>query len=195
MLEDLGERVGEICCIRWDDINWNGHYMTIWQQNLPQFSYDSENHPVYIGYQVKADLKAGHAERNVPMSPAVEAILHYIQGVQKELGIETEYVFSDNHGLPKRPRCFEKAAKAVREEAGWTNKRNGLHLYRFSFVTNVNGKAASGKEIQTYVGHADYSTTENTYNIFSEIPDTTAGQRISELYGDFGGIIPVSGEK
>ncbi len=136
-----------------------------------------------------------YAERNVPMSPAVEAILLYIQNVQTELGIQTDYVFSDKQGIPKRPRCFERAAKSVREEAGWTRKRGGLHLYRFSFVSNVNGKAASGKETQSYAGHAKYSTTEDQYHILSEIPDINAGQRISALYGDFGGIIPVSGEK
>ena len=191
----LGERVGELCCIRWDDIHWDGHYMTIWQQNLPQFEYDSENHPVYLGYQVVENLKAGHAERNVPMSPAVEEILRYIQDVQAKHGIQTEYVFCDKQGTPKRPSCFERAAQSVRLEAGWTRKRGGLHLYRFSFVSNLSGNAASGKEMQSWVGHADFSTTENVYHVFSEIPDKDAGQRISAVYGDFGGMIPVSGEK
>lgn len=55
-------------------------------------------------------LKAVHAERNIPMSPAAEETLRYIQHVQTELGIQTDNIFSDKQEVPKRPCCFERTA-------------------------------------------------------------------------------------
>ena len=175
----LGFRVGELSCLRWDDIDYDRKYITIRQSEVSLYEVTEEGNIRNHGYEVVDHLKKGPPERGVPMPPEAEEVLDYIRSENEKHGIDSEYVFVQQNGDRVHTRAFHKAIKKVYAELGWTDyKIAGIHEFRRTYATTIIGKI-DDKKVQGYMGHNDWGTTKRYYQIVKEKPDSLDAEAIS----------------
>ena len=171
-----GARRGELCALRWNDIDLGLEQLTI-RRGLV------EAH----GRVIEKDTKT-HASRRMTLDAGTVAELerHYERNAEiaRACGAELRpdaYVFSrDPVGLdPWRPGYATLAFGRLRDELGLKGVR--LHDLRHFNATNL---LANGTDIRTVsgrLGHADASTTLNIYAHFVERADQEAASLVGGL--------------
>jgi integrase len=171
-----GARRGEVCALRWKDIDLRKGQLTI-SRGLIEAQ----------GRVIEKDAKT-HAERRVTLDAGTVAVLEDHEKRSTEiarecgakLGIDA-YVFSRevDGSAPWRPGYVTLAFTRLRDELGLTGVR--LHDLRHFNATNM---LANGTDIRTVsgrLGHADASTTLNIYAHFLETSDIQAADRLGAV--------------
>lgn len=161
-----GARRGELCGLRWSDVNWSKQTLTI-----ERSVYDATGG----GWRLKTTKT--HQSRRVGLdSVGIEGLKHYraeVDALADKLGLtvsETAFMFSQSpEGLePVRPDWLSKAFKRAANAAGVSTH---LHSLRHFSATQA---IASGFDVRTVagrLGHADASVTLRTYSHVLEQKD------------------------
>lgn len=149
---DLGLRIGELCALKWSDINWKNR--TIFIQRME----DSTKNVVDY---VKSDSEAGYRELVLSNS-----VIELLKRIRKDSTVLSEYIFCDNVGVRKtklqylnRLRRAEKALKFEKEKSS--------HCIRRTVASRMNASGIALEEIRRWLGHTDLETTlKYIYNPF-----------------------------
>lgn len=173
-----GARRGELCALRWRDIDLEAGQLTI-SRGLVE-TRDGV---------IEKDTKT-HAERRLSLDADTASVLEDYKKRCEEVAEECggklgsdSYVFSRevDGSAPWRPGYVTLAFTRLRDELGLEGVR--LHDLRHFNATNL---LANGTDIRTVsgrLGHADASTTLNIYSHFMQAADQNAAELVGDLLG------------
>jgi integrase len=171
-----GARRGELCALRWNDVDLKQGRLTI-SRGLIETK----------GGVVEKDTKT-HAERRVTLDAVtVKTLKDYKKScaaIAKKCGAtlgDDAYVFSRevDGSVPWRPGYVTLAFTRLRDELGLEGVR--LHDLRHFNATNLLANGADIRTVSGRLGHADASTTLNIYAHFMEQADRDAATSIGGL--------------
>lgn len=177
---NLGLRRGEVCGLRWQDIDFDAGTLTV------------NGKLVYIKGKglVYGDPKTESGQRTLKLGAKLIAALRWHQTRQEAecaaMGDKwkaSEYVFvSVTTGGPLNPGVFYDAFKKAVKNAEIGSFR--LHDLRHSCASFLAAQGYSRKQVQEILGHANPQITERLYTHL--FPDTLAdvGDRVEDYLGD-----------
>ena len=155
-----GTRKGEADAVRWEDIDFIHNTITI-----NKSAYDD-------GISIK--IKEPKTESGKRLLPLLAPLAVRLQQERRKTG----YIFSTDGG--KTPMRFS----AIETEYKHYKKKHGikctLHELRHSYATMLYEMEIDVKSAQILLGHADISTTQNTYTHIREQRTALLGAVINE---------------
>ena len=141
-----GLRRGEIAGLRWSDISFTDHTLTVCRNRVEVGKQIVENEP-----------KTQSSRRVLPLDDVLTRELHRAF----EASSSARYVASDEGGEPYTPGALTHMWRDVVREAGVTAVR--LHDARHSCATAMHLRGVPIATIARWLGHSDSSFTMRTY--------------------------------
>lgn len=153
---DLGLRVGELCAVKWKDIDWENEVIFIQRQE------DSSGN---VEEYVKSDSEAGY--RELVLSDMAISILTRIK---RERNVLSEFVFSNQNGERANKMQFEHRLTKAELAIGWkTGELKYSHCIRRTVASRMSVSGFSLEEIRKWLGHTHKETTlKYIYSPFRE---------------------------
>lgn len=166
---DLGLRVGELCALKWKDINWDNESVFVQRQE------DSSGE---VEEYVKSDSGAGY--RELVLSDMVISIL---MRIKKERNILAEFVFINPDGKRAKKMQFEHRLTRAELTIGWkTGELKYSHCIRRTVASRMSVSGFSLEEIRKWLGHTNKETTlRYIYNPFRESETKTKVKKTAIL--------------
>lgn len=168
----LGLRRGEVCGLRWEDVDMVGATLTV----NGQITYSPDT-----GIQ-RTEPKTVNAARSIRMPAVLLGVLRWHQNRQiaehRAMGwADPVYVFSrTSTGDALPPIAFYHTFKRIAATAGLSDFR--LHDLRHSAASFLLAEGVSLKRVQQILGHARGSTTLNIYGHLLPGEDDDATERV-----------------
>lgn len=149
MLE-LGLRIGEVCGLKWSDIDTKSKILTV-QRTVSRIYLGKNNTRVEISTPKHAVLRGNCRFRKTFANSAP---------IEKAV-CRRRLVLSGNICKPVEPRCYRTSVKRYLRQASVQVVRP--HILRHSFATTCLRAGCDVKTISTLLGHASASTTLKRY--------------------------------
>ena len=163
---NTGLRIGELCALKWDDIDFNN--FTISVNRTVQRIKTQESFPKTL--LLETEPKSMSSIREIPISKAIFFLL------TKQCN-HGPYIFGGEK--PLEPRTLQYQFKKILSEAGICNKN--FHVLRHTFATNCIENETDIKSLSEILGHSDVKITLNRY----VHPTMDSKRRHIERLGDF----------
>ncbi len=164
-------RIGELRALRWSDVDFHKHTISISREIVLRRGEDGKNHFVEVGH-----TKGGeHGARVLPLSQRAEVVLKEL----RKQDIVSEHICCNSAGSPLDGNKFNKHLKKVTEAVGIPYLSS--HKIRFWSVTAL--ARATGGDIQTVMyaaGHVDKNTT---LHYIRAVQSDAQMDRIKECFG------------
>lgn len=142
----LGDRFGELRGMRWRNIDFEQRLLTIDDQSVPQYSINDDLTFNYEGHQLAGHIKGYEEPVSLPIpDEAFEAFLKI-----KDLGLDDEYVFPDNHF---RHGTFNNYIKRMAGDLGLDPTKYSSHCLRATAATNLYQKSHDIFLVQRLLHH------------------------------------------
>lgn len=151
-----GLRVGELCGLRWQDVNFEKRTVSVNQT----MKYSPDDTRIIMG---PPKSKAGI--RTIPLTNEAYKILLEEKEKRKHSKVASlkwkEYVFLGNHGTPV---CSQMYDEFIVTSCKRGNIRPvSIHVLRHTFATRCIEAGMKPKTLQKIMGHANIATTMNMY--------------------------------
>lgn len=166
LLANTGLRRGEALALTWGDVDFDKKLIRV-RGTLARVG----------GELVVTEPKTQKSRRVLHLSPVSERVLRAVRLRQMEdrlragsVWVQTDYVFTTDHGRPCDPRNALRALKVAAERAGLANV--GLHTLRHSAATVMIENGVPLKVVSQILGHFSVSITGDIYAHVS--PDVSA---------------------
>lgn len=161
-----GLRLGELCALRWTDIDFEGMSLTV-NRTVQRIAV-----PRYITKTIllETEPKSESSKRTIPLPAEIMEILSRLKG-------EQPYVFGGKK--PLDPRTMQYQFKSLLKRAGIDNRN--FHTLRHTFATNCVENGMDVKVLSELLGHSDVKITLNRY----VHPTTDAKRKQIEILSDF----------
>lgn len=143
-----GLRLGELCALRWTDIDFNGKSLTV-NQTVQRISVPGNMTKTIL---LETDPKSESSRRTIPLTEDFLEILSRFKG-------EQPYVFGGEK--PLDPRTMQYRFKKILREAGIDG--GIFHTLRHTFATNCVENGMDVKTLSELLGHSDVKITLNRY--------------------------------
>lgn len=147
----LGLRLGEICALKWTDIDFTNETMTINHTVQRITSIDITDVATRTNL-LESDPKSDCSRRIIPVSGKLLQMLDTIQSDQP-------YIFGGEK--PLEPRTMQYQFKKILKEAVISDRN--FHILRHTFATNCVEKGIDVKSLSEILGHSDVKITLNRY--------------------------------
>lgn len=143
-----GLRLGELCALRWTDIDFKGKVLTI-DRTVQRLAV--------LGHMTKTILletnpKSESSRRTIPLT---SELLEILSGFKEE----APYVFGREK--PLDPRTMQYRFKKILKEVGIDDRT--FHALRHTFATNCVENGMDVKTLSELLGHFDVKLTLNRY--------------------------------
>lgn len=161
LLMFTGMRRGEALGLKWEDIDRKANCIHV-QHNVTY----ATNQP-YI-----SSPKSESGYRIIPLVPILWELLNHKGEIGFIIGGENPITHMVFRGMWKR---INKAIDLYGASA---------HIFRHTFLTILSNMGVQPKIIQVIAGHADISTTMNTYVDGQMLEITNAGKLLEDLFGN-----------
>lgn len=163
-----GLRIGEICALKWRDVNLRENQISI-QRTLQRVPQCDDQSRVKTKIETSGP-KTQKANRVMPISQNVKRLLVSL----KKMQVNNRYVFSKRGVAPCEPRLLTYHFHKI-------CRRSGLQLFRFhqlrhTFATRCLEASDNIVAVSALLGHASTQMTLDTY------ADALLEQRIRVLY-------------
>ncbi len=146
-----GLRIGEICALRWKDIDFENQL--IWVNQTCQRVYKGKNNTKVV----ISDPKTDSSNRGVPIASNLsKKLIKERKGHDKE-----DFILSCKYGKVIEPANFRYYYKKTLKELDVEYKT--FHTLRHTFATNCINVGMDVKSLSEILGHANVSTTLNIY--------------------------------
>lgn len=179
-----GIRVGELCGLKWSDINEITNVLSIRRTLNRLQSIDKKNSKTEIVIDTPKSTKS---IREIPMQPFVinELYSYKIQReAEKASSIEIydtrDFIICNEIGTPIEPRTMQDVFKRMLLNANI--KEANLHALRHTFATRALEMGVDIKTLSELLGHTDISTTLNKYAHSLDEQKRKAMNLMSNLY-------------
>jgi integrase len=162
-----GARRGEVCGLRWSDIDLDAGTVRIWR-SIRQVGQEL----------IEGDTKT-HQERSVALpAPAVASLQRYRAQIEKASA--DPFVFSPrpDHSTPYTPDAISRMFARVARDAGLPYH---LHQLRHFAATQAIAAGFDAVSVAARLGHADPSVTLRVYSHSLEDRDRALGAALGEL--------------
>ena len=127
---ELGDRYGELKGLRWSNIDFQERTITVDDQSVPSYTINDDLTFKYEGHQLAGHIKG--YEEAVPIPIPDEAYDAFLK--IKELGLDDEYVFPENHF---RHGTFNNYIKKMAKDLGLDPTKYSSHCLRATAATNL----------------------------------------------------------
>jgi len=173
-----GARRGELCALRWSNVDAEIATLTV-ERSIIEVP----------GGLAEKDTKT-HASRRIALDPGTLAVLEAQRGDAQERAALAEvelpdsaYVFSHEPDgrIPWTPGNVTKRFQTVRATLGYDHVR--LHDLRHFTATRLIAAGVPVRTVSGRLGHANPSTTLAVYAHFVEASDQAAAEVMGELLG------------
>lgn len=143
-----GLRLGEICALKWEDIDFQSKTLTVNHtvQRIPVADQTSKT------ALCEGMPKTFSSQREIPLSDEVLLLLSRFRH-------QGTYIL--NHLNPLEPRTYQYQFQRYQEQAGI--RRRNFHVLRHTFATNCIGNGVDVKSLSEILGHANVQITLNKY--------------------------------
>lgn len=198
-----GLRLGEVCALTWEDVDFEGHMLTVRRS----MRYNGATHRTELGAPKRAKV------RTVAFGETLERILRAARAADGEgapgrcrscykvftdkgrrhYGLFTleagetplegyiplDFVCRREDGGFIAPDLVEKTCRKVAREVPELSHFH-FHMLRHTYTSNLLSSGASPKDVQELLGHADVSTTMNVYAHSSEEAKLSSARLLDE---------------
>ena len=148
-----GIRIGEICALKWGDINIATETISINRTIERIYVIDGEKRHTEV---VIGTPKTKNSLREIPMSKELLKIVRPLKKVMND-----EYFILTNEAKPTEPRTYRNYYKQLLKQLGIPDLK--FHGLRHSFATRCIESQCDYKTVSVILGHANISTTLNLY--------------------------------
>ncbi|MDE5866679.1 MAG: site-specific integrase, partial [Lachnospiraceae bacterium] len=143
-----GLRLGEICSLKWSDIDLEGKLLYV-NRTVQRIAVDDHSTKTILFEDVP---KSMFSKREIPLP---DSIIPYLAEFVREEG----YVIAGKG--PTEPRTYQYRFQRLLSEAG-IGKYN-FHVIRHTFATNCINSGADIKSLSEILGHSNVNITLNRY--------------------------------
>lgn len=174
-----GMRVGELSALAWRDIHIEEGYIFVHQAEVREV-VEGKPCVFYI-----SDTTKDGKEREIPMTDEMRSLFLYIRKLQKEMGIEAEFVFENLKGRVHKTAIAD-CADAISKKAGVKSK--SIHCYRKTLSSMLHSlKLLSGLEVSSILGHgAEVNAKHYSFDLSEMQPKQNALAQANKQVIDFG---------
>lgn len=148
-----GIRIGEVCALKWGDINIATETISINRTIERIYVIDGEKRHTEV---VIGTPKTKNSLREIPMSKDLLKIVRPLKKVMND-----EYFILTNEAKPTEPRTYRNYYKQLLKQLGIPDLK--FHGLRHSFATRCIESQCDYKTVSVILGHANISTTLNLY--------------------------------
>lgn len=155
-----GLRLGEICALKWDDIDMKCRTLhinrTVQRLYIPS-SENSSERPDNLKTALYVTLpKTVHSQREIPIPDFIHDKLN---DYCKDIKIKDTYLLKGSK--PMDPRTYQNKFHTYLREAGV--EYTHFHALRHTFATNCISSGADVKSVSEILGHSNVNITLNRY--------------------------------
>ena len=144
----MGLRLGEICALKWEDINMDLKILHV-NRTVQRVRTDDETKRTKL---LESEPKTICSKREIPVSD---------QLYQLFLEFYCSDIYLLNKNKPMEPRTYQNKFKSYLTEAGI--EQTHFHVLRHTFATNCISNGADAKSVSEILGHSDVKITLNRY--------------------------------
>ena len=148
-----GLRIGEICALKWDDINTDDGTITVRRTIGRVYIIDSGQKHTEL---VIDTPKTRNSNREIPMSRELAAIIKPLKKV-----VNGNFYVLTNGENPTEPRTYRNHYNRLMSGLGMPKLK--YHGLRHSFATRCIEAGCDYKTVSVLLGHSNISTTLNLY--------------------------------
>lgn len=143
-----GLRLGELCALRWTDIDFDGKTLTV-NRTVQRIAVPEHMTKTVL---LETNPKSESSKRMIPLTSELLGILSRQEG-------EQPYVFGGEK--PLDPRTMQYRFKKILKQAQIDDRT--FHTLRHTFATNCMENGMDVKTLSELLGHSDVKTTLNRY--------------------------------
>lgn len=174
-----GLRGGELCGLKWKNIDWDKKRMFIGSNVVTMYQYneDATDEELHGKYIVLEQDSAKSRDRYVDLNKTAISVLTELKA--KQYKGEDSFVISPEN-QPVAIHNLLSNYLAVCKKAGIENPQ-GLHTLRHTFASMLFRKGVDAKTVSELLGHASVAFTLNTYVHLIEDQKSRAVNLIDDL--------------
>ncbi len=144
---NCGLRLGEVCALRWQDIDFNSRTLTV-RCNVQRITREGKSQLVI------QTPKSECSKREIPLTAKILNLLQELKNSR------SEYVFG-SCGKPLEPRTLQYRFAALLKKCGIA--RRSFHTLRHTFASRYVAAGADVKSLSEILGHARVNITLQLY--------------------------------
>ncbi len=165
-----GMRLGEICALKWSDIDINGKLLYV-NRTVQRITVEEGTSRTKL---IESEPKSAFSKRVIPLSDEIARLA-------QEFYMESEYVISGDR--PTEPRTYQNRFHKLLSEAGIP--AYNFHILRHTFATNCVDSGADIKSLSELLGHSSVNITLNRYVHPSVQTKRQHLNTLSAIYGQY----------
>ena len=146
-----GIRIGELCALRWEDVDFKKNCLTINKTIQRVYIKDKDKN---ISKIIITTPKTKNANREIPINKDFLEILKKVKSEKKN------YILTGNEKYIE-PRTYRKYFNKILDEL--KIKHFNFHSLRHTFATNCISLGVDYKTVSELLGHANVNITLNLY--------------------------------
>lgn len=185
LLAFSGMRIGELCALKWPDINFAENKIRI-----TKTIYCEKNN--IANYELTTPKTTGSI-RIIDIDPTIMDLLRDHQRQQQKFNMthrtsfedfhDENFVFSRPNGYPLLPVYAYKYMKRILKDTKITKKASP-HIFRHTYISLLAEAEVDLKTIMQRVGHTDAKTTLKIYTHVTDKMNENANKKVNDHYAD-----------
>lgn len=153
LLFKLGLRVGELCALKWEDINETAEEIHIHRMESKDEKGREGRHSQVVEYTKK---KSPYGDRFLPIGDYEKWIFNKVKSINKSYGYDSEFIFCDENGRTNI-RSIDNRIRKCCKRAGIDVK--SAHDIRRTVASEMFNNGVPVEIIRNFLGHSDIKTT------------------------------------
>ena len=147
-----GLRIGEICALKWGNINLNEKIIYV-KETLQRVYVEKDNTKIIID-----EHKTKAAIRRIPIP---QKLFNVLQEIEKKYNFKKDYYFLTGNTKYIEPRNYERIFKRCLDIC--KIQKYNFHTLRHTFATNCINIGMDPKTLSVILGHSNVQITLNRY--------------------------------